>query len=460
MSAALEAKVEIAKLARLLGTDPEGLGYLEKVGPEGLKSVRIAATDLLFDGDRAMMSRLAAGAKVLPATVLATIAEKVFGPLLCARIAGYIEPSKAVEVASKLPPRFLADVAIEIDPRKASAVIGRIPPKQAAAVAAILSAEDEFVTMGRFLGHLTDPAIAACLEVIADDKLLPTAFVLEDKARLDPVMGMLSDERAANVAVHAAEAGHWVEALDLAEHVSEEQAGRLADVIAGLDDEILTGLVDAATAGGLWPDLLPVSRSMSDEARRRFARVEAIQRPDVLAEMVDATVELGLWEELLPLVAELPEGARRELAAIAGRREGAIPGAVEAAVVHDLWIDLVALLPGLDAETQRLIAGEVAALGPEPQAALIAAAADGRLWVPLLTIAAQLDAATQERMIELLAEADDAVVEELIRSVDETDGWEQLGELAGGVPSERLERLAAQAERLGLGERMAAILAR
>jgi hypothetical protein len=80
--------------------------------------------------------------------------------------------------------------------------------------------------------------------------------------------------------------------------------------------------------------------------------------------------------------------------------------------------------------------------------------------VPLLTIAAQLDPATQERMIDLVAEADDSVVEGLIRSVDAADSWEQLGDLAGGVPPDRLERLTAQAERLGLGERLTSVLSR
>ena len=95
MSAALEAKAEVQKLARLLGTDPGELSYLEAVGPEGLREVRSSATDLIFDSDFAMMKRLAAGAKLLPAGALATIAQRGFGPLLCARVAGYVDPGKA-----------------------------------------------------------------------------------------------------------------------------------------------------------------------------------------------------------------------------------------------------------------------------------------------------------------------------------------------------------------------------
>ena len=268
-----------------------------------------------------MMKRLAAGAKLLPAGALATIAQRGFGPLLCARVAGYVDPGKAVEVAAKLPPRFLADVAIEIDPRKAKQAIGKIPPPLAAEVAVIVAAEDEFVTMGRFLAYIEDDAITACLRVIPDEKLLPTAFVLEDKSRLDHVLRMLPDDRAANVAADAHENDHWAEALDLAEHVSDEQAGRIADVLAGLGDDVLTTLVEAATESGLWADLLPVSRAMSMDARRRFATVEAIGRPEVLAEVVDATVAHGLWEELLPLLGDLPDSTREALVAVARTRE-------------------------------------------------------------------------------------------------------------------------------------------
>ena len=42
----------------------------------------------LFDANGAALQRMALAARVVPVGVLAKIAEKVFGPLLCARIAG------------------------------------------------------------------------------------------------------------------------------------------------------------------------------------------------------------------------------------------------------------------------------------------------------------------------------------------------------------------------------------
>lgn len=85
------------------------------------------------------MKRMAAASRLLPAPVLAKIAEKVFGPLLCARIAGMIEPGKATDVAVRLPVGFLTDLAVELDPRRSHRVIGNIPSDTVVPIAAELT---------------------------------------------------------------------------------------------------------------------------------------------------------------------------------------------------------------------------------------------------------------------------------------------------------------------------------
>jgi hypothetical protein len=67
-----------------------------------------------------------------------------------------LETDKAVEVAAKLPPPFLADVAVELDPRRASDLIAKIAPALIGQVTGELVARREYVTMGRFVGHLGD----------------------------------------------------------------------------------------------------------------------------------------------------------------------------------------------------------------------------------------------------------------------------------------------------------------
>jgi hypothetical protein len=175
----LESRVEILKLARLLDTDPDRLAYLEAVPAEDIRKLRERATDRLFDADGSALQRVAAASRLLPTPLAATIGQRAFGPLLCARVAGRLEPGRGVDLASRLPADFLADIAVELDPRRASDVIVRIPTAQIVEVAAELVRRQEYVAMGRFVGHLSDEAITASLEVIDDLSLLQIVFVLE-----------------------------------------------------------------------------------------------------------------------------------------------------------------------------------------------------------------------------------------------------------------------------------------
>jgi hypothetical protein len=156
---------------------------------------------------------------VLPIGLIATIAEKAFGPLVSARIAGLLEPSLAVEVAARLPPAFLADVATELDPRRASDVIAKMPAGQIAAVTRELVRRDEHVTMGRFVGHLSDESLVAAMDEMNDRVLLQATFVLEEQERLDHLVRLLPDRRLASILDTAAAGELPLEARDLLEHV-------------------------------------------------------------------------------------------------------------------------------------------------------------------------------------------------------------------------------------------------
>ena len=121
----MNTRPEVLKLARLLQRDPDTLAYLDGVPEPDLRALRELVTERLFSAQGQALSRLASASKLLPTGLAATIGERTFGPLLCARVAGLLEPSRAVDVAAKLPTPFLADVAIELDPRRAHDVIGR-----------------------------------------------------------------------------------------------------------------------------------------------------------------------------------------------------------------------------------------------------------------------------------------------------------------------------------------------
>lgn len=176
----VEAQAEILKLARLLGRDADQLSYLERVPPGDLRALREQVTEVMFSAHEATLRRLAAASRLLPAGLVASLGQGTFGAMLSARIAGLLDTDRAVEIAAKMPTEFLADVATQLDPRRASGVIAGIPPRRIREITAELARREEYVTMGRFVGHLTDGALRAALAALDDEALSKTMFVLEE----------------------------------------------------------------------------------------------------------------------------------------------------------------------------------------------------------------------------------------------------------------------------------------
>ena len=252
---ALQTRAEILKLARMLERDPAELAYLEPVSLADLCALRDHVTDVLFNANSSTLNRLATASKLLPAGLTATISERAFGPLLSARMAGRLEPEAAVSVASKLPTPFLADLAVELHPRRASAVISLIAPAQIAAITGELARRGEHVTMGRFVGHMGDPAMAAALGAMDNTTLLRVAFVLEDKDRLDHMIGLLQQPRLTSLVATAGQEGLWLEALDLLGHVGAERRRQLVANPLALDQAAVEAIVATVVEHELWPEV-------------------------------------------------------------------------------------------------------------------------------------------------------------------------------------------------------------
>jgi hypothetical protein len=270
MSDALRVRAEVIKLARLLGREADDLAYLHQVHPAAIRRLREQATDMLFEAQSRRLRRLARASRLLPPTVLATIAERAFGPLLAGRVTGYLAPARAGEVAARLSVAFRANLAVEMDPRRTSDVIARLPAQSIAEVARELGQREEYVTMGRFAGQLTDEALRAVFAVVDDAALLRVAFVIEDEERLDHVFGLLPAPRRAGFVRAAATVDLWPEALDLLSRLSERRCGELADAAAA-QEAVLHSIVRAAQDDDLWNALLRAARAMGDENRRRLA---------------------------------------------------------------------------------------------------------------------------------------------------------------------------------------------
>ena len=422
MNGGPDVGVEILKLARLIGCRPEELDYLEPFAPQDLRDLREQVTGVLFDADRHMLGRVAAASKLIPSKLAATIGESVFGSLLCARLTGLLDPHRAVDIAARLPTSFLADVAEYLDPRRASRVIGELPPARVAEIAEELVRREQYITMGAVVGHLSKAATLAALDVVDDEALLRTAYVVESKGSLGSLVALLPEQRLEMIIRTASAAGLWSEALDVMGHVSERQRGELADIAAAQDDEVLEGLVGAAQRDGLWGVLLPVTRAMSPASRERFVGLASVQTRTVLAEIVDAASQESLWADLLAMLPLLPAPARRRVAALATRLRPMFPAIIEAAHEEQLWPSLVAFAAELDDATQRRIAELIAGTDEGILAGLLLAIEEAELERESLTVIARMPPAKQrslaKRIVALASEGGLAALAEAAQDAE------------------------------------------
>jgi hypothetical protein len=287
----LAHRAEIIKLARLLGTPPEQLDYLDKLDTLAIRRVREQATAALFDPDRKMFQRVATASRLMPAAVTALIAEKALGPLLCARVTGLMAPDRAVDISSKLKTGFLADLCLELDPRSAREVLEAMPVPRIVEVGQELARRKEYITMARFVDSLGDEAIRAVMNALRDDEaLLRIGFFVEDSGRLSAIIDLLQDPRLRNIVgvAVAGDAALWPEALALINSVEPPQRRRMAALAAGLDDAAVARMLQGTDTHGLWTELQSLLGLLDEAARARTARIAAGLGPQLAARLDQA----------------------------------------------------------------------------------------------------------------------------------------------------------------------------
>lgn len=291
---------ELTKLRRLLQLEEPDLGYLAPLGAESLRALREQTSAALYDDTGSMLERVASSSKLLPNGLVATLGERVFGAMLCARIAGLLAPDRGAAIAMKMPDAFLADVSVELDPRSARDVLARLPTARIVSVAALLLARGDHLTMGRFVDALSLDTIQAVVDDTKDDgALLQIAFFIETKSKISDLVGLLPPERVRAVVVHAGsgDGDLWVEALAIMSHMNDHWKSRIGDVVAAAGEGFLTRLLEAATEHDLWDSMLPIVECMSLESQRRLlAQVSA--RDDLLHAFRSEAERRGLWAEL------------------------------------------------------------------------------------------------------------------------------------------------------------------
>ncbi|EWC60496.1 hypothetical protein UO65_4164 [Actinokineospora spheciospongiae] len=191
----MTARIEIAKLARLLGEDPARFGYLARVPPADVRAVRERATEVLFDANRAAYERIAAASRLVPNAITASVAQRAFGPVMCARVASVLEPERALDLAGRLGTTFLADVATHLDPRRAGPIVGTLPPARVVEVAHELVRRRDFLTMGRFVGDVPEHTLRAVVTALDEDSLVRVALHSDSHDHFPALFAMITTVR-------------------------------------------------------------------------------------------------------------------------------------------------------------------------------------------------------------------------------------------------------------------------
>lgn len=233
----LAARAEIVKLARVLGESEEHLSFLRDVPAADIRTLRDQATEALHSAHQPVFHKLVSASGIIPVPVLATLAQKAFGPLLSARLAGLLDSDRGAAVALKLPAPFLADVAAELDPRRAVHIISELPPATVTDVSRELRRREDWITLGRFVGGVPAEIAEAGLAELNERQVLEVAFVVDDKSSLGTLVERQPAERCAAYARAADEYDLWHALLDLLAHLDDDLRARVVAAALTSDDD-------------------------------------------------------------------------------------------------------------------------------------------------------------------------------------------------------------------------------
>ncbi|MFI1919214.1 hypothetical protein [Nocardia sp. NPDC020380] len=387
MSEHLVAVAEITKLARLLGiSDPTELDFLVDLPPAAIREYRERVTDRLFDRDTKRLRAVASASKIVPVAISSKIAERAFGPILCAAVASAVEPNRAVDIAKSLSGPFLAECATGLDPRRTAAIIAAVPPRMVTDVARELLSRGDHITMGRFVHVVPEPALRAAAPVMSDADLLRIAFLLEDKSAIDNVLHIVAD-RVPGVIRAAAEQHMWAEGIDLLDSIAPHNRAWIGDIAAGLGGDVLDTLITAVAELDAWATLLPITSAMSHDSLRLFAERPPVHDTTVLGAIMDSALDGGQWTNLLPLAAHLPAAQLAFIAARVGEQtDGRLGELIREADTAGLWDALIPLALAMNAGDRRRMAALPILQEPDVLRRIITSTAEHDLWSQALPL--------------------------------------------------------------------------
>ncbi len=311
MSAQLATHAEIVKIAHLLQVDPAELEYLAASDADTLRELRAQLVELFYGDESSNLKRFAKVGNLLPSSVIASLTREAVGPVLAARIAGFVDPKQAASVVAKLPTGFVVDIATAIDPRRVAPVLSRLDNGTVERLAIELIKRHEYVTMGQFIGFASEDILRAAFNFSSDEALLRTAFVAEDKERISVALAPQSDERIASIIKTALKDNLWPEAMDLLSQLSDDQYIRVINIAGHMPPSTMDKMLVATSRHECWQVLIPAVAQMDDPNHA----CEALLRADaaVVRAFAETVIADAAWQDAEELLAKVSTKNRDEL---------------------------------------------------------------------------------------------------------------------------------------------------
>ncbi len=373
LSRSIETDTALAKLARILEVDPTEVDFLAHLPVDELRDLRWQISDELNAADAKRLAGVMAASKLVPIGLAAAIGEKWFGPVLCARLVGLVDPKRGGQYAKHLSVDFMADITSRTDPRVVGDLIHELDLKAMQRIATTLLERGDHLTLSHFVGHLPAPVVAAILEAIDDNAVVVrVARYVEDLSHLDPVVALLPDDRLLDLVAAVDQDDLWVDGLHLFSHLGDTQIARIATTIARRDRAAVGDALEAFTRHQLW-----------DQGLQLVDHLDPIELTDLASELLQLD-------------------------------DGVIDAAIAAMSARDEWavlIRIAAAVEGLGDEVLARIRRAVDDLSPADVVALVAAVQRDDLWGDGLRLFGHVgDEQTTRIAVTLVRQDADAVI--------------------------------------------------
>ncbi len=445
-------QAELTKLARLLRASPAALEFLGTLDADQLNALRQAATRHLHGSHHAFFSRVAAASKLLPNAMVAFIAQRSIGPLLCARVADAMSTERAIAITQHLPADFMAAATPHLDSQRARELTAALPLARVIDVALALIRQREFTTLGDLVGTLPMSIIGPILQEIDDgEALLQSGFYVEQPERLNEMLDALPLSRLPKVIAAAADesADLWPHALALMSLVSPRWQQRLVLLAVEGEESVLESMIRGVARHDLWSVTLPLLALMPEAGRQRLVNLAVLEDDTVLRRLLQTAARDDLWHRLLPLAPLMSPTLRQRMGRLTDElSEASIRRLVDLAHELELWSEALLLVECMGIVRRATITELMAESSDAAIAGLIATVQRAGQWPLILPLLATMTEKAQQRFVNLPLFRDSALQQDILQAADRHGLWQIMLPLLALMPADVRQGVARSAESL------------